>query len=74
MWIFLSCGGILELLRGFQASSCLGPGTLRVPLPKGPGQAHSGVLPLTWAVGNAGGGEQLGAPLPPQGSGSVQGS
>ena len=56
--------------RAIGATQC----TLRVPLPKGPGQAHSGVLPLTWAVGNAGGGEQSGAPLPPQGSGSVLGS
>ena len=27
-WIFSSCGGILELRRGFQASSCVGPGSL----------------------------------------------
>ena len=26
MWIFSSCGGILELRWGFQASSCVGPG------------------------------------------------
>ena len=26
-WIFSSCGGILELQRGIQASSCVGPGS-----------------------------------------------
>ena len=27
-WFFSSCGGILELRRGIQASSCVGPGSL----------------------------------------------
>ena len=31
MWIFSSCGGILELRRGFQASSCVGPGKPNLP-------------------------------------------
>ena len=26
-WFFSSCGGILELRRGIQASSCVGPGS-----------------------------------------------
>ena len=31
MWIFSSCCGILELRRGFQASSCVGPGKTNLP-------------------------------------------
>ena len=31
MWIFSSCGGILELRSGFQASSCVGPGKPNLP-------------------------------------------
>ena len=27
MWFFSSCGGILELGEGIQASSCVGPGS-----------------------------------------------
>ena len=30
-WFFSSCGGILELRRGFQASSCVGPGKPKLP-------------------------------------------
>ena len=30
-WFFSSCGGILELRRGFQASSCFGPGKPNPP-------------------------------------------
>ena len=30
-WFFSSCGGILELRRGFQASSCVGPGKSNHP-------------------------------------------
>ena len=31
MWIFSSCGGILELRQGFQASSCVGPEKPNLP-------------------------------------------
>ena len=30
-WFFSSCGGILELRRRFQASSCVGPGKPKLP-------------------------------------------
>ena len=30
-WFFSSCGGILELQQGFQASSCVGPGKPKLP-------------------------------------------
>ena len=30
-WFFSSCDGILELRRGFQASSCVGPGKPKLP-------------------------------------------
>ena len=30
-WFFSSCGGILELRRGFEASSCVGPGKSNHP-------------------------------------------
>ena len=30
-WFFSSCGGILELRRGFQASSCVSPGKPKLP-------------------------------------------
>ena len=31
-WFFSSCVGILKLRRGFQASSCVGPGKPKLPL------------------------------------------
>ena len=57
MWIFSSCGGILELRRGFQASSCVGPGKPNLPfelrgkawgctrVTAGPKRPHLGLCP-----------------------------
>ena len=56
-WIISSCGEILELRRGFQASSCVGPGRPNLPLElrgkaggcgrvtAGPKRPHLGVCP-----------------------------
>ena len=56
-WFFLSCGGILELRRGFQASSFIGPGKPNLPfewrgkaggcarVSAGPKRPHPGVCP-----------------------------
>ena len=56
-WFFLSCGGILELRRGFQASSCVRPGKPKLPfelrgkaggcarVTAGPKRPHLGVCP-----------------------------
>ena len=56
-WFFLSCGGILELRRGFQASSCVRPGKPKLPFElrgkaggcarvnAGPKRPHLGVCP-----------------------------
>ena len=56
-WFFSSCGGILELRRGFQASSWVGPGKPKLPfelrgkaggcarVTAGPKRPHLGVCP-----------------------------
>ena len=56
-WFFSSCGGILELRRGFQASSCVGPGKPKLPfelrakaggcarVTAGPKRPHLGMCP-----------------------------
>ena len=56
-WFFSSCGGILELRRGFQASSCVHPGKPKLPfelrgkaggcarVTAGPKRPHLGVCP-----------------------------
>ena len=56
-WFFSSCGGILELRRGFQASSWVGPGKPHLPfelrgkaggcarVTAGPKRPHLGVCP-----------------------------
>ena len=57
MWIFSSGGGILELRRGIQASSCVGPGKPNIPfelrgkaggctrVTAGPKRPHLGLCP-----------------------------
>ena len=78
---FSSCSGILELRRGFQASSCVGPGKPHLPfelrgkaggcarVTAGPKRPHLGVCPGTSSTLKGRQGSRGGTPESPVESG-----